>query len=300
LLNVFFEVVLPVLAVAAAGGIVGRRLGFSLETMSKAVFYLFSPCLVFTSIAEIELSGGDIARLVLVAVAVFAANAIVAFGWSIARHSDRETRAAGVLSTCVVNQGNMGLPMAALAFGEAGLQIAVVVFVAGVLLWSSAGIALGSLARGTHSPRRAALAPLRYPSIYAAVAGAVVNVTNFDLPVALAESTSSLGQASVPSMLVVLGLQFRRPSLDGLVEPVASSVNRLLIGPLVAWPIGALIGLGGVTARTSIMMAGMPTAVMSTILAIELDARPELVVRTVIVSTLLSIVSLTILIGILR
>jgi predicted permease len=296
LLEVFFEVVLPVLAVAAAGGIVGRRLGFSLETMSKAVFYLFSPCLVFTSIAEIQLSGGDIARLVLVAVAVFAANAIVAFGWSLARHSDRETRAAGVLSTCVVNQGNMGLPMAALAFGEAGLQIAVVVFVAGVLLWSSAGIALGSLARGTHSPRRAMAAPFRYPSIYAAVAGAVVNVTDFDLPVALAESTRSLGQASVPSMLVVLGLQFRRPRLDDLAEPVASSVN----GPLVAWPIGALIGLGGVTARTSIMMAGMPTAVMSTILAIELDARPELVVRTVIVSTLLSIASLTILIGILR
>jgi predicted permease len=300
LLEVFFEVVLPVLAVAAAGGIVGRRLGFSLETMSKAVFYLFSPCLVFTSIAEIQLSGGDIARLVLVAVAVFAANAIVAFGWSLARHSDRETRAAGVLSTCVVNQGNMGLPMAALAFGEAGLQIAVVVFVAGVLLWSSAGIALGSLARGTHSPRRAMAAPFRYPSIYAAVAGAVVNVTDFDLPVALAESTRSLGQASVPSMLVVLGLQFRRPRLDDLAEPVASSVNRLVIGPLVAWPIGALIGLGGVTARTSIMMAGMPTAVMSTILAIELDARPELVVRTVIVSTLLSIASLTILIGILR
>jgi predicted permease len=300
LLDVFFEVVLPVLAVAAAGGIVGRRLGFSLETMSKAVFYLFSPCLVFTSIAEIQLSGGDIARLVLVAVAVFAANAIVAFGWSIARRSDRETRAAGVLSTCVVNQGNMGLPMAALAFGEAGLQIAVVVFVAGVLLWSSAGIALGSLARGTHSPRRAMAAPFRYPSIYAAVAGAIVNVTDFDLPVALAESTRSLGQASVPSMLVVLGLQFRRPRLDDLAEPVASSVNRLVIGPLVAWPIGALIGLGGVTARTSIMMAGMPTAVMSTILAIELDARPELVVRTVIVSTLLSIASLTILIGILR
>jgi predicted permease len=104
----------------------------------------------------------------------------------------------------------------------------------------------------------------------------------------------------VPSMLVVLGLQFRRPRLDDLAEPVASSVNRLVIGPLVAWPIGALIGLGGVTARTSIMMAGMPTAVMSTILAIELDARPELVVRTVIVSTLLSIASLTILIGILR
>jgi predicted permease len=268
--------------------------------MSKAVFYLFSPCLVFTSIAEIEVSSGDIARLVAVAVVVFAVNAVFAFGWSIARGTDRATRAAGVLNSCVVNQGNMGLPMAALAFGESGLQIAVVVFVTGVLLWSSAGIALGSLARGTHSRWRAMTAPLRYPSIYAAVAGAIVNAADIDLPVAIAESTSSLGQASVPSMLVVLGLQFRRPRLDDISEPLAASANRLLIGPLVAWPVGAAFGLSGVASNTSIMMAGMPTAVMSTILAIELDAKPEQVVRTVIVSTLLSIVSLTILITILR
>jgi predicted permease len=299
-LDVFLEVVLPVLLVAAAGGYAGRRLGLSLETLSKAVFYLFSPCLVFTSISTIELSGGDIARLVAVAVGVFVANAVVAFGWSAARDSDRPTRAASVLNSCVVNQGNMGLPMAALAFGDAGLRIAVVVFVTGVLLWSSAGIALASLARGTHSPRRAMLAPLRYPSIYAAVAGALVNVADIDLPVAIAESAGSLGDASVPTMLVVLGLQFRRPNLDGIAEPLAATVNRLVIGPLVAWPLAAAIGLGGVAGRTSIMLAGMPTAVMSTILAIELDARAELVVRTVILSTLLSVVSLTVLITVLR
>src|SRR5690606_26194320 len=121
-----------------------------------------------------------------------------------------------VLNSCVVNQGNMGLPIAALAFGETGLRIAVVVFVTGVLLWSSAGIALASLARGAHSPRRAMLAPLRYPSIYAAVAGALVNATGVDLPTALSESTRTLGDASVPTMLVVLGMQFRRPRLDDL------------------------------------------------------------------------------------
>jgi malate permease and related proteins len=300
LFEVFFEVVLPVLAVAAVGGYVGRRLGFSLDTMSKAVFYLFSPCLVFTSIAEIELSGGDVARLFALAAIIFVVNAALSYSWSLARRVDRPTRAAGVISACVVNQGNMGLPMADLAFGELGLQIAVVMYVAGVLLWSSAGIALGSLARGMHSPRRAMLAPLRYPSIYAAVAGALVNVTDADLPIAISESTRSLGQASVPAMLVVLGMQFRRPRLDDLSEPLAASANRLVISPLIAWPVGAAIGLGGVTQRTAIMMTGMPTAVMATILAMELDAKPELVVRTVIVSTLLSIVTLTVLISILR
>jgi predicted permease len=101
-------------------------------------------------------------------------------------------------------------------------------------------------------------------------------------------------------MLVVLGLQFRRPKLDDLTEPIATCVNRLVIGPLAAWPLAALLGLHGVPGRTSIMMSGMPTAVMTTILAVELDARPELAVRNVVLTTLVSIASLTVLITLLR
>jgi predicted permease len=101
-------------------------------------------------------------------------------------------------------------------------------------------------------------------------------------------------------MLVVLGLQFRRPRLDDLVDPAVTTTNRLLIGPLVAWPLAAAVGLGGVTADTSVLMAAMPTAVMSTILAAELDANGELVVSTVIISTLCSIATLTVLLALLR
>ena len=264
--DVLFEVVLPVLLVALAGGIVGKRLDFSTETFSRAVFYLFSPCLVFNSIAEIEVSGGDVGRLVAVAVGVFVVNALFALLWSLVAHTDRPTRACAVLSACVVNQGNMGLPMAKLAFGDEGLRIAVVIFVAGVVLWSSAGIAFGSWARGSHSGWRAMLAPFRYPSIYAALAGAAINVANIDLPDPPAGVHHHARRSVDPCMLVVLGLQFRRPRLDDIAEPLATA-------PTGCWsvrsPPGRLpprLGLSGTSARTSIMMAGMPTAVMTTIL----------------------------------
>jgi malate permease and related proteins len=48
------------------------------------------------------------------------------------------------------------------------------------------------------------------------------------------------------------------------------------------------------------LLCGMPTAVMTTILARELDGKPELAVNTVLVTTLLSIGSLTILVTLLR
>jgi malate permease and related proteins len=300
LFRVLLDVVAPVLIVAFIGGVVGRKVGMATETMSRAVFYLFSPALVFTSLSSIKTGSGDVARLVSIAVGVFAMNAVVSTLWGRLRHHDRPTRATSLLSNSVVNHGNMGLPMARLAFGEAGLQLAVVIFVTGVVLWATVGIMLANAVAGRGTWRTSLRAPLKYPSIYAAALGVLVNATNVHLPTFITDSTKSLGQASIPCMLVVLGLQFRRPDVRQLFEPGAVAVNRLLLGPLTAWGLAAAIGLDGTPAKIAILLCGMPTAVMTTILARELDGKPELAVNTVLVTTLASIGSLTVLITLLR
>lgn len=299
-LDVLFTVVAPVMAVALVGGLVGRRIGLPVEPLSRAVFTLFSPALVFSSLSSLELAGAEAVRLVVVAAGVFTVNAVLAVGWGLARGTDRAVRATTVLGGCVVNHGNMGLPIAALAFGDEGLRLAVVVFVAGVVLWSSAGIALAGVVRGTGTRRQALVAPLRYPSLYAAAAGVVVNLTSVPVPALVAESARTLGQASIPCMLVVLGLQFRMPDRRALTEPLAVAVNRLVVGPLAAWGLAGAVGLSGLAASTAVLQSGMPAAVMSTILARELDARPDLAVNTVLVTTLVSVVTLTVLVAVLR
>lgn len=300
MLDVLLDVILPVLLIATVGGIVGRRLGFAPATLSNAVFYLFSPALVFSSMASVDLGGDVVGPVVAVAVIVFFVNLAVALGWAALRHSDPDTRAVGAISAAVANQGNMGLPMARLAFGSTGLDIAVIVIVIGVLLWSSVGIAVGTLARGGSTGWAVLKAPLRYPSIYAALAGVAVNLTGLDLPDVFDESIGTLAQASIPTMLVVLGLQFRMPQLRDLAEPLAASANRLLVSPLVAWPLSIAFGLDGAARGTSVMLASMPTAVVTTIIAAQLGAKVDDAIRTVIVSTMLSIVTLTALITLLR
>ncbi len=56
---------------------------------------------------------------------------------------------------------------------------------------------------------------MRYPALYAAVAGVAINVSGMSLPVTLDAPITTLSNAAVPVMLVVLGLPLRRAvSLD--------------------------------------------------------------------------------------
>jgi len=296
-LDVFLEVVLPVLLIATVGGVAGRRLGLDVRNLSTTTFNLFSPALSFTTMAHLDVPGGDIGRIAGVVALVFVGNAAVGRLWALVRRADPDTRACIDLTSVAVNHGNLGLPMAALAFGDAGLEVGIVVFVTGVLLWSSVGVAFAS--SGRLPLREAVVAPLRYPILWGAVLGGLVNLSGVELPVAIDESTRILGDASIPVMLVVLGLQFRLPERGALLDPAVTSVNRLVVGPLLAWPLTAAFGLSGVAADQVVLASGMPTAVITTIVATEMGVRPDLAVQTVVLSTLLAIPSLTLLLSVL-
>lgn len=295
--SVFTEVILPVIAVAAIGGIAGRRLGLQLETLQKATFFLFSPALVFTGLASIELDSGVLAKLALTSVVIFLINGLAGLSWSRLRGSDSPAAASIAVASAVPNQGNMGLPMAMLAFGAGGLEIATVLFVIGVVLNASAAVALGTYALKKGARREVLFAPLRFPAIYAAAAGIAVNTTGVHLPLAASESIATLARASIPVMLVILGMSFHVPKGGDYVDPLFVSANRLVIGPLVAWATLSIVGLDRQTQSVAIMMAGMPVAVNTTILARQLGADVSLSVRAVVVSTALSLLTLSVLVN---
>jgi predicted permease len=102
-------------------------------------------------------------------------------------------------------------------------------------------------------------------------------------------------------MLIVLGLQLaeaRRPEHLGVVT--AASLFQLLSGPAVGLLIAALVGLSGPARQAAVLEASMPTAVITTILAVEYDIDPIFVTGTVLVTTLLSPLTLTPLIAFLQ
>ncbi len=299
MLSVFFEVVLPVVLVSVAGGIVGRWRKIPVGPISALAFYLLAPALVLHSMATTNLSADVSFRIVGAMLAVFVAMYIASTAWSLAVDHNQRMRAGFALAVTTPNTGNMGLPVAFLAFGQAGLDIAVLNFVIGALLANTAGVAIASMAGG--SPAGALRAPFRYPALYAAIIGVVLNVTDTELPFTIWSPVETLSSAAIPIMLVVLGLQLQAAARPGqYMDTTIANAGRLLIAPVVAWFAATALGLDGVTRATLVVLSAMPTAVIATIVATEFRARPDFVTRVVVTSTLLSTLTATVLITILR
>jgi predicted permease len=299
MLEVAVNVLFPVFLVMGIGVLLDRLLALDARSISRVVLYAFSPALVFSSISTSALEGGDLLRIG--AFVILNTLIMAALGFLISRtlRFDRSRQTAFMLTICFVNAGNYGIPVTLFAFGQEGMTHAVVYFVFGGLAINTLGVYLAALGRGE---AKAALGNVfKMPIAYAAVLGIVVNTMSWTVPGPLYKAASLLGTAAVPGMLFLLGVQLSRTRMAGHVGSVAlAALMRVLVAPLLALATAPLLGLTGATRQACVLEASEPTAVMTSILALEFQADSEFVASVIFVSTLASIVSLSLLISYLR
>jgi predicted permease len=295
-LDIAFNTIGPIFVVVGLAVLLGRRLAPNPRALSRVVVYLFSPALVLNSIAQSDLQAEEMG--LIVAMAVLVTLLVTLVGWGLARlfHFERKLESAFVLSVALINAGNYGLPLNEFAFGQAGLQRAVIFFVVTAVAANTLGVYLAT--RGTASVRQSLLNVLAVPLPYAAILGLVLNVKDIVLPLPLERAITLLGRAAVPGMLVILGLQLSRTSVKGRLGPILlATATRLVIAPLIAFPLATLLGLSGLARQVSIVEASMPTAVISSVLATEFGSDAEFASATILVSTLASMITLSILLS---
>jgi malate permease and related proteins len=290
-------VMAPMLLLTGLGAWVGKRARMPVRALSALVFNLFSPALVFDILATLDIPQQLVPRIVAVVVIGFVVSAAVTYLLSTMLHWSRPAAAGAALCVAMANMGNMGLPISALAFGSEGLAVAVVAMVTASVLANSGGIVIASLAG--NGVGGALVSPLKVPALWAVVPGLLVNAGVVPLPVWLGSTSETLAGAAIPTMLVVLGLQIveRIPTPGDAVQLALPLSLRLLMGPAVAAAAALLVGLDGLARNTMIVLGGMPTAVATTIIAVQYHAQPELVSRTAVLSTGFSFVTLTLLIA---
>lgn len=301
-MTVLLNVVLPVFIVAGLAALAHLRLRFEARTLSRAVFYLFGPALVFDSLSRSDVGGAVFGQLA--AVVLLTILALWILGSLAARllRLEGPTQAAFLVAVLLMNAGNFGLSVNLFAFGEIGLAWASLYFTISVLISSSLGAYLS--ARGRTSAREALRRVAGVPYLYAAALGLLFNLGSVTMPEPLTRAIHLLGQASVPVMLAVLGVRLAetlraRQRVQHLPALGVVTVMRLIVSPALAWLFASLIGLSGVALNVTVLESAMPTAVVTTILATEFDSDPSFAALCVLVTTLVSLPALTILLNVL-
>jgi predicted permease len=299
LLSIFVSDLLPVFAIAGAGFLLARYLRVQVQTISRVTFYALAPALVFNMLVSSRVDASQVGRMVLFYALVTASAALMARLAAAALKLDRPSLSAFMLVVISSNSGNYGLPVAMLAFGREALAFASVYFLTSSLFSYTGGILIAASGRRTLT--EALRGVLRVPAVYGAAAAGLTMAVNATMPDALMRPVMMLSDAALPMMILVLGMQLERATRPDRPVMVATAVALSIVAmPLAAIGIAYLVGLHGPAFQAGVLQASMPTAVITTILALEFDVAPNFVTSVVVFSTLLSPVTVTLLIAFLQ
>ncbi|GAA5232814.1 AEC family transporter [Verticiella sediminum] len=271
----------PLLVCVGVGTVWGKRaLPYSGDFVSRLVTSVCVPALVFRTLVLTELDN----RLLLEigVVTVLALGLSVAACWLILRALRMPVREL-VMTAAFPNAGNLGLPMAALAFGETGFSAAIVFFAVCAFVHNTFGVRL--------LPGANTGAVWRSPVLLASLLAVICRAGELTVPAWMLESMELLGRLTVPLMLFSLGYALSAIPASGMRAGGAIAVMRLVVGGASGWAAAWLLGLDAQMRSLMLMQMAMPCAVISYMFAARYSSRAEISAGAVLLSTALFLVA---------
>ena len=195
------------------GFALARWVGASAKTLTHVVFYALLPCFAFRLLTTSASTGPQFGRMILLAVLVMAAMALVGTLTAFALRLTRPETSVFLLVVMFSNGGNYGLPAISFAFGEEALSYGTVFFLTGSVLTNTVGAFLA--AAGRRSLGAALMSVLRMPALYGIAAAAVTLGIGLTVPTPIMRAVNLLSDATLPLMILVLGMQLERASTAG-------------------------------------------------------------------------------------
>lgn len=254
-------------AVIAAGYVVGRidLLGpQGHHVLSRLVFFVLTPCLLFTTISQADVHL-LFSRLLVVSAAASLAAAVISIVVLrfVLRRTAAET-AIGTMGGAYVNANNIGLPVATYVLGSATFVAPVLLFQLLVLTPIVLAVMDTATNRGSSLGRTIAR-PFTNPLLIGSALGVIVAVTGVEIPDPVLQPFALVGGAAVPIVLISFGMSLHgsRPlqAREGRADVALATGLKLVVMPLVAWLLGAFVfGFEGHELFVAVVLAGLPSA----------------------------------------
>jgi len=271
-------IILPVFSIIALGWLYARRTRPDMATVNRISMNVLAPALVFSALASKDFDVAANRMLLAGSVAVVLGSGLLA--WPVARLM-REQPRTFVPPMMFNNCGNMGLPLAVLAYGAAGFSPMVALFTISNLLQFTVGMWILD-----HHARFGNL--LRNPMVVATVMGFAFAIAHPPLPEWLMVAIRLVGDALIPMMLLSLGVRLYDTSFGEWRIGVVGGVICPLTGLAIAMPLAPLLGLDPMQQGLLILFGSLPPAVLNFMVAEQFQQEPGKVASIVLIGNLLS------------
>ncbi|GAA6143604.1 AEC family transporter [Hydrogenophaga sp. 5NK40-0174] len=280
LISKITDVIVPVFLIVAIGYGYARRTPTDLSTFNRIALDVLAPLLVYSALASKDFHLTDHVPLLVGGAVLILGSGLLA--WAVAHLFGAQPRTL-VPVVMFNNCGNMGLPLALLAFGPEHFGAAVALFAVSNLLHFS----LGARITSSHArSRELFLSPL----MIGTALGFVSALTDIRPPAPVLEGFKLLGDATLPMMLFALGVRLTALNKSGLSIGLLGALSRPVLGLIIALPLAWALGLEGAAKGQLLLFGALPPAVMQFMLADRYHQEPEKVAAMIMLGNALAVV----------
>ena len=273
-------IMLPVLTMIGVGWLYARRHAPDMSAINRVNMDLFAPALIFTALAGRDFSIHDNRWLLAASALIVLGSGVLAFGVARAARVSARTFVPPMMFN---NCGNMGLPIALLAFGQAGLGPAVAMFVVSNAIHFTLG---ARIVDPRASVRQLVLTPMNL----ATVAGFAVAATDLPRPEIVMSSLKLVGDAMIPLMLFALGVRMVSVNRSSWRIGLLGALACPLTGLAIAFAIDPLLPLDADQRGLMYIFASLPPEVLNFMVAERYNREPGKVAAIVLVGNVASVV----------
>lgn len=295
--------VLVLFLLIGIGAVLGKLHVFTqaaVKSCTDMELMIVSPCVIiqsfmrdFDSSMLRDLGIAALAALIIQVGSIFIAHAVF-------RDKDGARRRVLRFGTVFSNSGFMGIPLEQALLGDIGVFYgAAYINVFNLILWSY-GLAEMSGDRQSLHSGKSIFKMLVNPGTVGLLAGMLLFMFSIHLPEVIGIPIRDMAALNTPIAMLIIGYYLANAKLLSMLKDIRSYIAialRLLVIPLLSLGTMFACGMRGTLLIASIVTTSAPVAAVTTMFATKYNQDTQLSVNLVSLSTLFSILTMPIVVG---
>lgn len=271
--------------------------------LCRIIFNIFLPILLFNNISKSNIDIKENLRVVSFC-AVSLITTVIVF-YIIVKYIEEDNRKISVMIQGIFRSNYIlfGIPIASSLMGEENIAIVSVLVAFLVPLYNILGVIVFECFKKNSKINLIKVMKriIKNPLIITCLFGIIVSILKIKIPMFMQSSIKNIAQIASPLALIVLGGSFKISSIKRTYKQlIFTTINRLIILPLVVIPITILVGFDKIEIVSILPMIISPTATTTFTIAQQMDGDAELASQIVVFTSMFSVISITLIIFILK